>query len=487
MNGSRRAVRKTVAWIALSLAAGFLPACGDVGPAVGSRPNFVIFLVDDVAWDEVGFNGASEVPTPAIDGIAREGVVLTQFYVQPACTPTRGSLLTGRYAWRTGTEIRPTVWSQHGMLTDERTVAEVLREAGYATWIVGKWHLGGWQHAHLPLQRGFDHHYGFYGALVDSFTHLRREVLDWHRNGTPLLEEGYSTFLLADEASRLILDHEGDRPFFLYVALDAVHSPYQAPDDYVATYWKLGEKRALRLAELACMDAAIGRVLAALEERGIEEQTLVFFSSDNGGPGDDASAGPFRGGKGHYQEGGIRVPAALRWPGRIPAGSSSDEMLHVTDIFPTLAALAGAPLEGGLPLDGSNVWSTLAVDAPSPRREIVFSRDVLRRDDWKLIEEGASYYDWPAQPLQLYDVVRDPGEARNLASDHPEVVADLRVRLAAHRDEARPSESPSRIPGFPVVVYGERENEAHASQLRVPVRRLYDQSRRIHVPDWMRD
>jgi arylsulfatase A-like enzyme len=162
-------------------------------------------------------------------------------------------------------------------------------------------------------------------------------------------------------------------------------------------------------------------------------------------------------------------------------------MLHVTDLFPTLAALAGAPLEGGLPLDGSNVWSTLAEGAPSPRREIVFSGDVLRRDDWKLIEEGASYYDWPAQPLQLYDVVRDPGEGRNLASDRPEVVADLRARLAVHRDVARSSEPPSRIPGFPVVVYGERENEAHASHLRVPVRRLFDQSRRIHVPEWMRD
>jgi arylsulfatase A-like enzyme len=487
MKGSRRAGRETFAWIVLSLTAGLLQACGDAEPAIGSRPNFVIFLVDDVAWDQVGFNGASEVPTPAIDSIAREGVVLTQFYVQPACTPTRGSLLTGRYSWKTGTEIRPTVWSQHGMLMDERTVAEVLREAGYATWIVGKWHLGSWQHDHLPLQRGFEHHYGFYGALVNSFTHLRREVLDWHRNETPVLEEGYSTFLLADEASRLILDHDGERPFFLYVALDAVHSPYQAPDDYVAPYWKFGEERAFRLAELACMDAAVERVLAALEERGIEEQTLVLFTSDNGGPGDDPSSAPFRGGKGAYHEGGIRVPAALRWPGRIPAGSSSDEMLHVTDVFPTLAALAGASVEDGLPLDGSNVWSTLAEGAPSPRREIVFSRDVLRSGDWKLIEEGASYYDWPAQPLQLYDVVRDPGEMRNLASDRPEIVAELRSRLAVQREVARPAEQPSRIPGFPVVVFGERENEAHARRLRVPVRRLFDDSRRIHVPDWMRD
>jgi arylsulfatase A-like enzyme len=425
---------------AILLAALLLSACGEVPPAIGSRPNLVVILAEDLAWNQLGYNGATEVPTPAIDRLAEQGVVLTQFYVQPTCTPTRGSLMTGRYPWKNGTEIRPTAWSQHGMLLDERTLAEVVRKAGYATWMVGKWHLGGWNHDHLPLQRGFEHHYGHYGAFVDSFTHLRQRMLDWHRNGTPVLEEGYSTFLLADEAVRLIRSHDGARPFFLYLSFGAVHTPYQAPDDYLARYWHHGERRAHRLAELATLDAAIERVVRALEEQGIDGETLIFFSSDNGGPPNSGSSGPFLGGKGAYHEGGVRVPAIAHWPGRIPSNSTSDEMLHVTDLLPTFAALANASLDGGLPLDGSNIWSTLAEGAPSPRREIAFSGTVLRAGDWKLIEEGASYYDWPAQPLQLYDIVRDPGEKQNLAADHPEIVSDLRARLAVHQTAERQKE-----------------------------------------------
>ncbi len=465
-----------------SAAALLLPACGGSGPPDGP-PNFVVFLSDDVGWGQIGFNGGTTVPTPHIDRIAREGVKLTQFYVQPACTPTRGALLTGRYPWKNGTEIRPTASTQDGMLTDERTLAEALRAAGYATWMVGKWHLGAWRHEHLPLQRGFDHHYGHYGALIDSFTHLRGTTLDWHRNGEPVVEAGYSTFLMADEAARLIREHDGARPFFLYVAFNAAHRPHQAPDDYVARYWKLGEQRALQHAQLECMDVAVGRVLEALDARGIEGRTLVLFLNDNGGlPVGGRNGpylnGPYRGGKGHYHEGGVRVPAALRWPGRVPAGSTSDALLHVTDVFPTFAALAGATLEGGQPLDGMDVWATLADGAPSPREEIVFSRDVLRRGDWKLIEEGARYYDWPAQPLQLYDVVRDPGETENRAARHPEIVDALRARLAAQRGAARPGEKPTRIPGFPVVVYGERENEAHGDALRRQLAPLLERAKR---------
>ncbi|MEO0250556.1 MAG: sulfatase-like hydrolase/transferase [candidate division WOR-3 bacterium] len=200
--------------------------------AKAPRPNIVIFLSDDMGWGQVGYNGGKEVPTPNIDRIAREGVKLTQFYVQPVCTPSRSCLLTGRYAWKTGTERRPSTASRQGMLRDERTVAEALRDAGYATWMVGKWHLGEWQSHHLPLARGFEHHYGFYGALIDSFTHTREGILDWHRNGVPVIEEGYSTFLFAEEARRLIAQHDRKRPFFLYVPFNAVHGPNQAPPEY---------------------------------------------------------------------------------------------------------------------------------------------------------------------------------------------------------------------------------------------------------------
>ena len=186
-----------------------------------TRPNILVFLSDDMGWGQPGFNGGTEVATPNMDRLANEGVKLTQFYVQPVCSPTRASLMTGRYAWKNGMELRTKYAASNGMLLDERTIAEALRDAGYATWMVGKWHLGQWRQEHLPLQRGFDHHYGFYSARVDSFTLDRGPILDWHRNGRPVVERGYSTFLLADEAVQLIERHDGNRSFFLYLAFGA--------------------------------------------------------------------------------------------------------------------------------------------------------------------------------------------------------------------------------------------------------------------------
>ncbi len=417
-----------------------------------------------MGWEQVGFNGGTQVPTPNIDRIASEGVKLTQFYVQPVCSPTRACLMTGRYAWKNGMEVRPTAQSRHGMLLDERTIAEALREAGYRTWMVGKWHLGEWQRPHLPLQRGFDHHYGHYSALIDSFSHMRGPVLDWHRNGRPVIEEGYSTFLLAEEAVRLIEADDGTAPFFLYLPFNAVHGPHQAPEDYLSRYAHLGRAGPQR-AQLECMDLAVGRVLAALESKGVSDSTLVMFTNDNGGTR-ITSNGPFRGFKSHYHEGGVRVPAAVRWPGQIPAGSESDGMLHAVDVFPTLARLAGARVDSGLPLDGADGWDVISRGAQSPRDEIVHSLDVIRQGDWKLIEEGATYYGWPEQPLQLYNIREDPSEEATLASVRPAKVAELRERLAYHRGFAREAEQLEQIPGYPPVVYGEVENAVFGSEVK---------------------
>ncbi len=439
--------------------------------AAADRPNIVVFLSDDMGWQQVGYNGGQDgVPTPNIDRLAHEGIRLTQFYVQPVCTPTRGALLTGRYAWKTGAELRPTATSRHGMLPDERTLAEALRGAGYLTWMVGKWHLGEWQHHHLPRQRGFDHHYGHYGALIDSFTHTRAGVLDWHRNGAPVIEEGYSSFLLADEAVRLISEHDGGKPFFLYLPFNAVHGPHQAPEKRLKKYAHLGRAGPQR-AQMECMDIAIGRVLEAIDAQGIAGDTLVIFTNDNGGTR-VTSNGPYRGFKSHYHEGGIRVPFAARWPGKIPKGATSNEMIHVVDLFPTLCRLAGADPEKGLPLDGMDVWPVLAEESGSPRAEIVHSLEVIRQGDWKLIEEGATYYGWPKQPLQLYNIRNDPSEKRNLAADQPDVVAKLRKRLKQHRQFAREGESIARIPGYPVAVYGERENARHEEKVRTKLESL---------------
>lgn len=452
-------------------------AVGSLRGADEPRPNFVILLVDDMGWEQVGFTGGKEVPTPHIDRIAREGTQLTQFYVQPVCTPTRGALLTGRYSWKNGTERRPSTASRQGMLKDERTLAEALRDAGYATWMVGKWHLGEWQTAHLPRSRGFQHHYGFYGALIDSFTHTREGILDWHRNGEPVVEEGYSTFLLAQEASRLIRNHDGSRPFFLYMPFNAVHGPHQAPAEYMKKYEHLGREGPQR-AQLHCLDIAVGQVMQALRDKGIEGNTLVWFTNDNGGTR-LTSNGPYRDGKSAYHEGGVLTPAAVRWPGKVPAGRKASGLIHVTDIFPTLCALAGADARKGLPLDGVDVWPAIVGGRASARKEIVHSLQVLRMGDWKLIEQGATYYNWPEQPLQLYNLAKDPYEKNNVAAAETAVVEKMRERLRYHKQFARAEEPPERIPDFPPAVYGEEENRKYGAEVRVKLRGIGEKDAKL--------
>ena len=431
-----------------------------------TRPNIVVFLSDDMGWGQPGFNGGTEVATPNIDRIAEEGVKLTQFYVQPVCSATRAALLTGRYPWKNGMEIRTSVRAANGMLLDERTIAEALRDADYAPWIVGKWHLGQWRDEHLPLQRGFDHHYGFYSARVDSFTLRRHVILDWHRNGRPVVENGYATFLLVDEAVQLINRHDGSHPFFLYVAFGAVHSPHVAPAEYVEKYSHLSNRR--QLAMLDAMDVAMGRVIAALEAKDALDDTLLVFLNDNGASGEGNM--PYRASKGSYYEGGILSPAALRWPGRIPAGSESDALLHVVDLFPTLAGLAGAEPDADLPLDGLDAWEAIAEGAESPRTEVVHSLDVIREGDWKLLEEDATYYTWSADTLQLYNIREDPYEQTNLAATETAKVAELRERLAYHRPFEREAETYEEIPRFPPVIYGKTEQEAFGTHLKIALR-----------------
>ncbi len=428
------------------------------------RPNILLFLSDDMGWAQPGFNGGTEVATPNMDRIANEGVKLTQFYAQPVCTPTRSALLTGRHAWKTGTARRIGIRESHGMPTDERTLAEALRGAGYATWIAGKWHLGQWQSKHLPLQRGFDHHYGLYSALIDSFTHRRYQVLDWHRNGRPVIQPGYSTFLLAEEATQLIERHDGSSPFFLYLPFNAVHDPFDAPQEYIDLYshTSLPEQRA----QLKAMDVAIGQVLDALEDKGVLDDTLVMFLNDNGGMRLTGGNPPYRGTKRYYYEGGIRVPAVLRWAGKIPAGSESDELLDVVDLFPTFAGLAGADPSAGLPLDGLDAWATISAGASSPRTEVVHSLKVIRAGDWKLFEQdGADFEGTESSPLQLYNISEDPYETTNLAAAETAKVAELRERLAHHAGYARAGETVTEIPNHPPAVYGMHEASAYGAEV----------------------
>ena len=446
-----------------------------------ARPNIVVFVSDDMGWWQPGFNGGTEVETPHMDRLADEGVKLTQFYVQPVCAPTRASLFTGRYAWKTGMAGNPDDRKDDGLLLDERTIAEALRDSSYATWLVGKWHAGHWGSERLPLQRGFDHHYGFYDGFIDSYKLVRpwrgwHEILDWHRNGRPVVESGYSTFLLAEEASQLIERHDGSRPFFLYVAFNAPHDPYQAPPEYIAQFSHLPydlETRKQR-AMVKAMDDAIGQVVDALERRGVLEETLVMFLNDNGGESEAGGNSPYRGLKRSYLEGGIRVPAVMRWPSRITAGSASDALMHVADLFPTFAGLAGADTGGGLPLDGLDVWEAIANGAESPREEVVHSLDVIRVGDWKLLEEDGEFANGKSSPLQLYNIAEDPYETTNLASSETARVAELRERLVYHRPFARDAEPGAPIPGLDridstddrLVMFGEEENTAFGTAIQ---------------------
>ena len=444
------------------------------GDGDDTPPNIVLFLSDDMGWGQPGFNGGEEVATPSIDRIAEEGIRLTQFYVAPVCTATRGALLTGRYSWKNGTGERFNGRTSMGMRVDERTLAEALRDAGYATWLVGKWHLGQWQREHLPLQRGFDHHYGLYGAEIDSFSHHRGRsrdlALDWHRNGRPVVEAGYSTELLAEEAVQLIERHDPADPFFLYLPFNAVHNPNDAPQEYIDRYSHLANPK--QRAQLAVMDLAIGQVMDALEAKGVLDDTLVMFLNDNGGTSTAGWNAPYRGKKSEYHEGGIRVPAVLRWPGRIAAGSESAALLHAVDLFPTFAGLAGADAGAGLPLDGMDAWAAIADGAASPRDEVVHSLDVIRKGDWKFIEEGIDYYGWTTDEPELYDIATDPYEETNLASSETARVATLRASLAEHAQSARDAVASADIPDYPPVVYGEEEDAAFADKVETAVQEL---------------
>lgn len=413
-----------------------------VAQSASPRPHIVYIVADDLGWKDVGYHG-SDIRTPNIDKLAQDGARLEQFYVQPMCTPTRAALMTGRYPCRYGlqTLVIPTP-SKYGLPTDERLLPQALKEAGYKTVMVGKWHLGHAERKFWPRQRGFDYHYGSMVGEVDYFTHSSGNVRDWYRNDRPISEKGYGTQLWGTDAVAQINAHDPRTPLFLYLAFTAPHSPYQAPKEYLDKYKDIEEPtRRTYAAMITCMDDEIGKVVAALDKKKMRENTLIVFMSDNGGnqtallAGDadvsklklPADNGPYRGGKGMLYEGGTRVAALANWPGRIKPGEVK-EVMHIVDMFPTLAGLAGASLSTEKPLDGLDVWSTISEGKPSPRHEVVYNiepfRGSVRAGDWKLI--------WRTplpSTIELYDIRQDPSEKTNLADSNPVKVAELQKRI----------------------------------------------------------
>ncbi len=459
-------------------------ARGGHGDETPPRPNIVYLLADDLGWADVSFHGG-EIKTPHLDALAASGTRLEQYYVQSVCTPTRAAFLTGRYPFRLGLQVgvvRP--WAQYGLPLEERTLPQALGEAGYDTAIVGKWHLGHFAPEYLPTRRGFAHQYGHYNGAIDYFTHVRDGGLDWHRDDHALREEGYSTELIAQEAVRVLAQHDGKQPLFLYVPFNAVHAPHQVPDKYRASYTHLAEPRQTYAAMVTALDEAVGKIVGELDRQGLRDKTLVVFHSDNGGPnpGVVTSNGPLREGKATLYEGGVRVPAIASWPGQIAAGAIVEQPIHVVDWYPTLLKLAGASSVQPAKVDGLDIWQTVTAGQPSPHDLIVLNSTpiagAIRVGNWKLVLNGTREHNdgrdpetgkpigWnsesdnaPADVVELFDVSVDPYEKQNLADKHPDKVQELRARYdEIAREAVPPKVTPAAKDFRSPKVWGEPDN-----------------------------
>jgi arylsulfatase A-like enzyme len=411
-------------------------------PAAATHPNIVYVVADDLGWKDVGFHG-SDIRTPTLDKLAETGARLEQFYAQPFCTPTRAALMTGRYPFRYGlqTAVIPSA-HKYGLPTDEFLLPQALKAAGYYTAIVGKWHLGHADQKYWPRQRGFDYAYGPLIGELDYFTHQQHGVTDWFRDNKRVIEPGYTTTLLGNDAVKLIQAHDFATPLYLYLAFNAPHTPYQAPQDYLSQYKNIEDpSRRAYAASITAMDDQIARVLEALQKKGVRDNTIVVFQSDNGGTRNAMFAGehdmsktkipcengPYREGKGTLYEGGTRVVAFANWPGHIKAGVV-DGMVHVVDMYPTLLAQAGGSAAKAKPLDGLDVWPAIAEGHASPRAEFVYNiesfRAAFRQGDWKLI--------WKL-PLpsktELYNIAQDPSEKNDVAAANADRVAAMQKRI----------------------------------------------------------
>jgi arylsulfatase A-like enzyme len=412
-------------------------------------PNVLILLADDLGWADVGYHGG-EIKTPGIDRLAREGLRMEHFYSAPICSPTRAALLTGQDPLKLGLaydQLHP--WYNAGLSPDAYTLADAFRAAGYQTGLVGKWHLGHTQEHQLPNAHGFDYFHGHLHTNTDYWKHQREGAHDLQKNGKSISLTGeYLTHIQQREAVRFIRDRDPERPFFLYVPFTAPHSPMQAPEETIRRYSNLPEKgyRRIYAAMVDEMDRAIVAILETLDRQGLTENTLVLFFSDNGGfTGFGGRNTPLRGEKGQTFEGGIRVPAVLRWPGHLPANTSIDVQTTVMDVFPTLAAAASLSLDPAALLEGQNMWPVFS-EGKSPEKPpaIYFASEIplpglisLAVIDlpWKLvqiIQEGQ--IETRVQNF-LFRILQDPYEEKDVSAEYPEVVEELSEKIQSWRSQ----------------------------------------------------
>jgi len=414
--------------------------------AEAPRPNFIFIMADDLGWADVAFHGGN-TPTPNLDALASRSLELTQHYVAPVCSPTRAGLLTGRYWSRFGVT---TPQNQRALPWDTVTLGGMLRSVGYDTALVGKWHLGS-APEEGPNRFGFDHAYGSLAGGVSPWNHRYKQgpwTRTWHRNGELIEETGHVTALLTDEAIRWIGERDS-RPFLLYVPYTAVHLPVKEPESWVAKVPEsiTGDVPRHYAASILHLDDGVGRILKELDRRGLADNTLVVFTSDNGGstaenndlkyPDDNCPNGPLpgnnlplRGKKGDLYEGGTRVPTLVAWPNRIAAGRSAVPT-QITDWFPTFAALAGYDVSSDLALDGTDLSGVLLRGESMPERPLYAvgtsaRSKSLRQGDWKLIVFGDHA---KGGRTELYRIDADPEEANNLASSEPDRVEKLLAEM----------------------------------------------------------
>jgi len=409
--------------------------------AAAPKPNILVILTDDQGRGDYSAFGTKDIRTPHLDRLCREGMTFQNFFANSCvCSPTRAALLTGCYPDRVGVPgvIREeTPDDSWGYLSARATLLpQLLKPAGYHTALIGKWHLGIGS-PNTPTERGFDFFQGFLGDMMDDYwTHLRHGHNFMRRNLEVIAPQGHATDVFTGWACDYLAERaKVGGPFFLYLAYNAPHDPVQPTPEWLVKVKQrepgLTDKRAKLVALIEHLDAGIGRILDTLDRTGLATNTLVVFASDNGGVlANGANNGPWRGGKQHMYEGGLRVPAIVRWPGVVKPGSSTERMTLTMDIFATACEVAGVSPPGHI--DGLSFLPALTgKDESSPRRDLYFIRreggmryggktiEAYRRDDWKLLQDD------PFAPLELYDLHADPTESTNLATKDPQTLQRL--------------------------------------------------------------
>lgn len=435
------------------------------------RPNVIIMVADDLGWADVGFHGG-DIDTPSLDQLAAQGMQLNRFYTTPICSPTRAALMTGRDPIRLGVAYATIMaWDNTGIHPDEHFMPQSFLSAGYQTAMVGKWHLGHAQQTYHPNNRGFEHFYGHLHTEVGYYPPFANQGgRDFQANGVEIDDQGYETYLLADEATRYIKARDKNKPFFMYMPFIAPHTPFDAPDDLKEKYADVKDEREMSRSKnsdetrkmmkmlgqssarpiysavVEGMDRSIGRVLATLDEEGIADNTIVLFFSDNGGAvyaGGGAYNAPLRGGKGDTFEGGIRVVATMRWPEEIKAGEKLDQIMSVMDVFPTLAAAVGIEPQNTRKFDGRNMLPAVKDDQPIALEDNLyfvsetplfgsFSLTTFN-EKWKLVQQIEQDQIHIEVTNYLFDIEKDPHEYHNLADDYPDLVASMAKQIRNRR------------------------------------------------------